>query len=79
MSFDEIFDLTASWSMYVFLKYHVVALLPTKLLSQVIKYSSAGIAVEFIGQITLFEGRRPSEKRAKKCFLDGTLQLFFGS
>ena len=55
---------------------HVVAL-PTELLSQVIKYSSVGGAVAFLGQITLFEGRRPSEKRAKICILNGTLQLFF--
>ena len=45
--------------------------LPTKLLSQVIKYSSVGSAVAFLGQITLFKGRRPSEKRAKLCFLNG--------
>ena len=53
--------------------------LPTELLSQVIKYSSVGSAVALLGQITLFEGRRPSEKRAKFCILNGTLQLFFGS
>ena len=28
------------------------------------KYSSVGSAVAFLGQITLVEGRRPSEKRA---------------
>ena len=57
---------------------HVVAL-PTEELSQVIKYSSVGSAVAFLGQITLFEGRRPSEKRANKCILNRTLQLLFGS
>ena len=45
---------------------YVVAL-PIELLRQVIKYSSVGSAVAFLGQITLFEGRRPSEKRAKFC------------
>ena len=34
-----------------------------------------GSAVAFLGQITLFEGRRPSETRAKYCILNGTLQL----
>ena len=53
--------------------------LPSELLSQAIRYSSVGIAVAILGQITLFEGRRPSEKREKNCILNGTLQLFFGS
>ena len=53
--------------------------LPTELLSQVFKYSSMGSAVGFLGQITLFEGRPTSEKRAKICILNGTVQLFFGS
>ena len=44
---------------------YIVVALPTELLTQVIKYSSVGSAVAFLGQITLFEGRRPSEKRAK--------------
>ena len=59
--------------------YMFVAPLPTELLSQVIKYSSVGSAVAFLGKITLFEGRRPSDKRAKFCILNGSLQLFFGS
>ena len=41
-----------------------------------IKYSSVGNVVAFLGQIILFEGRRPSEKRAKNCILNGNLQLF---
>ena len=49
--------------------------LPTELLSQVIKYSSVGSGVTFLGQITLFEGYRPSEKRARVCMLNGTLEL----
>ena len=58
----------------------IAVALPTELLSHVIKYSSVGSAVvAFLGHITLFEGRRPSEKRAKNCSLNGTLQLFFGS
>ena len=44
-----------------------------------IKYSSVGSAVAFLGQTSLFEGCRPSETRAKNCILNGTLQLFFGS
>ena len=31
------------------------------------KYSSVGSAVAFLGHITLFEDRRPSEKRPKFC------------
>ena len=53
--------------------------LPTELLSQVIKYSAMGSAVAFHGHITLFEGRRRSEQRAKFGILNGTLQLLFGS
>ena len=52
---------------------YVVAL-STELLRQVIKYSSVGSAVAFLGQITLFEDRRPSEKRANFFVLNGTLQ-----
>ena len=48
---------------------YVVAL-PTELLSQVIKYSSVGSAVAFLGQTTFFEGRRPSEKRAKFLYFE---------
>ena len=59
--------------------YIYVVALPTELLSQVIKYSSVGGAVAFLGRITLFEGRRPSEKRAKNCILNCTLQIFCGS
>ena len=44
-----------------------------------IKYSSVGSAVAFLGQIIPFERRHPSEKRAKFCILNGTLPLFFGS
>ena len=65
-------------SVYQVYPIYVVAL-PTELLDQVIKYSSVGSTIAFLGQITLFEGRRPSEKRAKFCILNGTLQLFFGS
>ena len=57
---------------------YVVALL-TELLGQVIKYRSVGSAVAFLGQITFFEDRHPSEKRAKFCILNGTLQVFFGT
>ena len=37
-----------------------------------------GSAVAFLGQLTLFEGRRSTEKRAKFCILNGTLQLSIG-
>ena len=50
-----------------YLVYIYVIALPTELLSQAIRYSSVGSAVAFLGRITLFEGRRPSEKRAKYC------------
>ena len=43
-----------------------IALL-TELLRQMMNYSSVGSAVAFIGQSTLFEGRRPSEKCANFC------------
>ena len=52
-----------------------VGALPTELLSQVIKYSSVGSAVAFLGQIALFKRRRPSEKGANFCILNGTPQL----
>ena len=65
-----------SFNIYTYI--YVVAL-PTELLRQVIKYSSVGSAAAFLGQITFFEGRRPSEKRANFRVLNGTLQLFFGS
>ena len=64
-SFEKILDLTAGVCFH-FHNIDVVALL-TELLCQVIKYSSAGSAVAFLGQITLFEDRSPREKRIKFC------------
>ena len=61
-----------------YIDYVLIKALPTELLSQVIKYSSVGSAVAFLGQITLFEGRRQSEESAKFGILNGTLQLLFG-
>ena len=44
---------------------------PSKLLSQVevLKHSSVGSAVAFLGHITLFQGRHPSKKRENVCIL----------
>ena len=60
-----------AWQFNIYL--YVVAL-PAELLSQVIICSSVGRAVGCLGQITLFEGCRPSEKRAKNWTLNDTLQ-----
>ena len=50
------------------LAYIYVVALPIELLRQVIKYSSVGSAVTFLGKITLFQVRRPTEKRANFVF-----------
>ena len=71
MRADDIMNGYFSSLTYTSRSIYVVAL-PTELLSQVIKYSSVGSAVAFLGQITLLEGRHPSEKRAKVCILSGT-------
>ena len=47
------------------LAYIYFVALPTELLSQVIKYSSVGNAEAFLGQITLFEGRRVQARSAQ--------------
>ena len=53
--------------MVILVVQHTVSIaLLTELLGQVIKYRSVGSAVAFLGQITLFEGRRVQARSAQK-------------